>query len=154
MAAATVSKAVLVTGCSSGIGHATALHLAGKGWIVYASARRAEAIADLETAGCRTLALDVTDEASMQAAVAAVAAGSAQGAGDSEGPYGAFNAAVASVTKNTYESGPIGKLGGGPETVAKAIERAIRARRPKARYRVTASAKLLIGQRAVMTDRM
>jgi NAD(P)-dependent dehydrogenase (short-subunit alcohol dehydrogenase family) len=36
---------------------------------VYASARRAEAIADLAEAGCSTLALDVTDEASMRAAV-------------------------------------------------------------------------------------
>jgi NAD(P)-dependent dehydrogenase (short-subunit alcohol dehydrogenase family) len=63
------SKAVLITGCSSGIGHATALTLAERGWTVYASARRPEAIADLAQKGCRTLALDVTDEASMEAAV-------------------------------------------------------------------------------------
>ncbi len=60
------SKAVLITGCSSGIGRATALRLAGAGWKVYASARRPETIADLRDAGCETLALDVTDEASMQ----------------------------------------------------------------------------------------
>ncbi len=66
------SKAVLVTGCSSGIGRATALRLAGSGWTVYATARRPETIEDLKDAGCRTLALDVTDEASMQAAVAEV----------------------------------------------------------------------------------
>ena len=70
----TTSKAVLITGCSTGIGRATAQYLAGKGWTVYATARRAESIADLEAAGCRTLALDVTDEASMQAAVSAVEA--------------------------------------------------------------------------------
>src|SRR3954471_18341009 len=70
----TQSKAVLVTGCSSGIGRATAEHLAQHGWTVYASARRREAIADLEAVGCRLLALDVTDEASMAAAVAAVEA--------------------------------------------------------------------------------
>ena len=69
---AEASKAVLITGCSSGIGHATAEHLAARGWTVYASARRTESIADLAERGCKTLALDVTDEDSMRAAVAAV----------------------------------------------------------------------------------
>src|SRR5437763_14722354 len=69
---AEVSKAVLITGCSTGIGRATAVHLAEKGWTVYATARRPEAIQDLEASGCKLLQLDVTDEASMQAAVGAV----------------------------------------------------------------------------------
>ncbi len=68
------SKAVLITGCSSGIGHATALRLARGGWDVYATARRPEAIADLREAGCHTLTLDVTDERSMRDAVAHVEA--------------------------------------------------------------------------------
>jgi NADP-dependent 3-hydroxy acid dehydrogenase YdfG len=66
------SKAVLITGCSSGIGHATAQKLAADGLRVYATARRPETIEDLTAAGCETLALDVTDEASMDAAVNAV----------------------------------------------------------------------------------
>ena len=66
--------AILITGCSSGIGRATALHLAQRGETVYATARRLETVAELERAGCRTLALDVLDEDSMQAAVAAVEA--------------------------------------------------------------------------------
>jgi NADP-dependent 3-hydroxy acid dehydrogenase YdfG len=69
---ADVSKAVLITGCSSGIGKATARRLVGRGWTVYATARRPESIADLEAAGCRTLALDVCDEDSMVAAVRAI----------------------------------------------------------------------------------
>jgi NAD(P)-dependent dehydrogenase (short-subunit alcohol dehydrogenase family) len=70
--ATTPSKAVLITGCSTGIGRATAVVLAEKGWPVWATARRPEAIRDLEGKGCKTLALDVCDEASMQAAVQAV----------------------------------------------------------------------------------
>jgi NAD(P)-dependent dehydrogenase (short-subunit alcohol dehydrogenase family) len=66
------SKAVLITGCSSGIGRASALQLVRSGWKVYATARQEEAIADLKDGGCQTLALDVTDEQSMRAAVDAV----------------------------------------------------------------------------------
>lgn len=66
------SKAVLVTGCSSGIGRATALRLAGAGWKVYATARRPETLTELAEAGCETLALDVTDEQSMAVAVAQI----------------------------------------------------------------------------------
>jgi NAD(P)-dependent dehydrogenase (short-subunit alcohol dehydrogenase family) len=67
--------AVLITGCSSGIGRAAALRLSRRrGLTVYASARRVDTIADLKAAGCRTVALDVTDEASMAAAVGAIEA--------------------------------------------------------------------------------
>ena len=68
----TISRAVLITGCSSGIGRATAERLAANGHTVYATARRPESIAGLESAGCTTLACDVTSEESMQAAVRAV----------------------------------------------------------------------------------
>jgi NAD(P)-dependent dehydrogenase (short-subunit alcohol dehydrogenase family) len=61
------ARSVLITGCSTGIGRAAARRLADAGWTVYATARRPETLSDLT--GCRTLALDVTDEASMQAAV-------------------------------------------------------------------------------------
>jgi NAD(P)-dependent dehydrogenase (short-subunit alcohol dehydrogenase family) len=261
---------VLITGCSTGIGRATAQRLAARGHTVYASARRPESIADLEAHGCRTLALDVTDEASMRAAVDAVVqaegavgalvnnAGYSQSgaletldlddvrrqfetnvfgllrmcqlvlpgmreqrfgrivnvssmganftfpgggayhatkyavealsdalrfevagfgvdvviiqpglirtefgetaAGEVEqaptGPYGHFNETVARTTREVYEHGPLARLGAGPEAVAKTIERAITTRRPKIRYRVTPSARVLVGQRAVMTDRM
>jgi NAD(P)-dependent dehydrogenase (short-subunit alcohol dehydrogenase family) len=66
---ATVSRAVLITGCSTGIGRATAERLAAKGWPVYATARKIDAIRDLEKSGCKVLALDVCDEASMRSAV-------------------------------------------------------------------------------------
>jgi NAD(P)-dependent dehydrogenase (short-subunit alcohol dehydrogenase family) len=263
---------VLITGCSSGIGHATAERLAAAGWTVYATARKPETLADLEGRGCRTLALDVTDEASMQAAVAAVegehgaigalvnnagysqsgaietvpmekvraqfetnvfglvrlcqlvlpgmrrqragrivnlssmggklvfpgggfyhatkyaveaisdalrfevkgfgidviliepglirtsfgdtsVAGVAE-AGEGLADYAQFNAHVARASESAYEPGSaVGRLGGPPEAVAKVIEKALRARRPRARYTVTPSAKLLIAQRAALPDR-
>ena len=264
--------AVLITGCSSGIGRATAEHLAERGHTVYATARKLEAVRELEAKGCRTLALDVTDEASMQAAVKAVEdaegavgalvnnAGYSQsgavesvkmddvraqfetnvfglirmsqlvlpgmrakgagrivnvgsmggkltfpgrwhlprdqvrGRGDQRrdalrgprlrrgrgpdrarpdqdgvrlgggqraafrhhatmGPTGSSTRPWRRGPPGAYE-GPTAKLGGGPETVAKAIEKAIVKRRPKARYPVTPSARLLIGQRALFTDGM
>lgn len=265
-----ISKAVLITGCSSGIGHETAGHLAGKGWTVYATARRPESIADLAEAGCRTLACDVNDEASMTAAVASVEeaegavgvlvnnAGYSQsgaiesipldeirrqfetnvfglirmcqlvlpgmrrqgwgrivnlssmggklvfpgggiyhatkhavealsdalrfevrgfgvaviaiepglirtGFGDAavhsmeatagEGPYADFNATVARRTAGVYESGPLAMLGGGPEVVARTIEKAISSQRPRTRYPVTPSARLAMAQRRLMPDR-
>src|SRR5215211_2710798 len=64
-----VSKAVLITGCSSGIGWATVERLADEGWKVYATARNVETIAPLEQHGCELLPLDVTDEDSMRSAV-------------------------------------------------------------------------------------
>ena len=268
---AEASKAVLITGCSSGIGHATAEHLAERGWTVYATARRTDSIADLAERGCKTLSLDVTDEDSMRAAVAAVeeaegavgalvnnagysqsgavetlplerlraqfetnvfglvrmcqlvlpgmrrqgwgrivnvssmggrltfpgggayhgtkhavealsdalrfevrgfgvdvvviepgliktrfgetAAGSIDAAAaEGDDPYGEFNAAVSTGTAEVYE-GPLARLGGGPETVARAIERAITSRRPKTRYKVTPSARLALAQRRLLTDR-
>jgi len=64
-----VSKAVLITGCSSGIGWVTAERLADVGCRVYATARDVEMIAPLERRGCLLLPLDVTDEDSMRSAV-------------------------------------------------------------------------------------
>jgi NAD(P)-dependent dehydrogenase (short-subunit alcohol dehydrogenase family) len=258
---------VLITGCSTGIGRAAAERLARAGMTVYASARRPESIEDLKAAGCRTLALDVTDESSMRAAVDEVeraegavgalvnnAGYSQSGAVETvaledvrrqfetnvfgllrlsqlvlpgmrrqghgrivnlssmggkltfpgggiyhatkhavealsdamrfevrgfgievvviepglirtsfadtsvdsvpreDGPYADFNSAVAKATAGAYE-GPLGKLGGGPEAVAKAIERALTADRPRTRYKVTASARLLMAQRSLLPDR-
>ena len=66
--------AILVTGCSSGIGAATADLLVKAGHTVYATARRTETLRELSAAGAQVLALDVTSEDSMLAAVSAVEA--------------------------------------------------------------------------------
>jgi NAD(P)-dependent dehydrogenase (short-subunit alcohol dehydrogenase family) len=75
------SRPVLITGCSTGIGRATAERLAADGWNVHATARRPESIEDLRERGCQTQALDVTDERSMESAVEAVL---------NDGPIGAL----------------------------------------------------------------
>ncbi len=65
---------VLVTGCSTGIGRAVVEDLLRQGHTVWATARRPETLADLAERGAHVAALDVTDEASMAAAVAEVEA--------------------------------------------------------------------------------
>lgn len=64
-------KSALVTGASTGIGRATALHLDGEGWRVFAGVRREEDAASLREAGSERLEplmLDVTDAAQIDAA--------------------------------------------------------------------------------------
>jgi short-subunit dehydrogenase len=263
------SRPVLITGCSTGIGRATAERLADDGWNVHATARRLDSIEDLQTRGCKTHALDVTDESSMELAVEEVGkdgpigalvnnagysqsgaietipmasvrrqfetnvfglmrmcqlvlpgmrrAGSGRivnlssmggkltfpGGGvyhatkhavealsdalrfevrefgvhvaviepglivtefgetaagsladvEEHGPYAKFNADVAKVTANAY-SGPMARFGAGPEAVADKISKALTANRPNTRYKVTPSAKLMIGMRRLLSDRM
>jgi short-subunit dehydrogenase len=67
--------------------------------------------------------------------------------------YADFNRHVAKLTEEAYK-GPMAKLGAGPEAVAKTIADAISAKRPKARYPVTPSARLMIGQRRLVPDRV
>jgi NAD(P)-dependent dehydrogenase (short-subunit alcohol dehydrogenase family) len=60
---------VLITGCSTGIGRATAIEMTKRGFTVVATARRSETLDDLDVE--HRLALDVTNDASVAAAVAA-----------------------------------------------------------------------------------
>jgi short-subunit dehydrogenase len=79
------------------------------------------------------------------------AAGSVEGT-DEDGAYAGFNAAVAATTASAYE-GPMARLGAGPGAVARTIERAISRKRPRTRYAVTNSARLMLGLHAVLPDR-
>jgi len=267
---ADVSKAVLITGCSTGIGRATAERLAGKGHTVYATARRLESIADLEKKGCRLLALDVTQEDSMRAAVARVeedegtvgalvnnagysqsgaiedvpmeqvrrqfetnvfglirmcqlvlpgmrrqhygrivnvssmggrlvfpgggiyhatkhaveavsdalrfevkgfgigvsiiepgliktqfgetAVGSIHEPTSDDGPYAKFNQAVAASTANAY-GGAMSRLAAPPDSVARAVQRAITSRRPRPRYVITLGARVMLAAHGLLPAR-
>jgi len=75
MASAGPRGAVVITGASTGIGHASALHLASLGFDVFAGVRRDADAERLRAAGngrIEPLHIDVTDEASIGAAVARV----------------------------------------------------------------------------------
>ena len=67
-----MQKTILITGCSSGIGAALAREFGKRGHRVYATARRAEALAALEADGIHGLVLDVNDDASITQALATV----------------------------------------------------------------------------------
>ncbi|QPM90821.1 SDR family NAD(P)-dependent oxidoreductase [Pseudooceanicola algae] len=68
----TPRKTILITGCSSGIGHDAARGLKAQGWRVFASARKAEDVTQLAEAGFEALRLDYADQPSIEAAVAEV----------------------------------------------------------------------------------
>jgi short-subunit dehydrogenase len=72
---------------------------------------------------------------------------------EDHGPYAHFNAVVAKATAEAY-TGPMSRLGAGPDAVAQKIARAISANRPKTRYKVTASARMMMGTRRLLSDRM
>ncbi len=62
-------KTILITGCSSGIGYDTAHGLKNRGWRVFATCRKAEDCALLESEGLESFVLDYNDPDSMGAAV-------------------------------------------------------------------------------------
>jgi NAD(P)-dependent dehydrogenase (short-subunit alcohol dehydrogenase family) len=63
---------VLITGCSTGIGRASALAFSAAGYRTVATARNLEDIEDLRLRGCEVLPLDVSDEAQRQETVETV----------------------------------------------------------------------------------
>lgn len=63
-------RTILITGCSSGIGHDAAHALASRGWRVFATCRRQEDCDRLRDEGLESFRLDYEDPPSIEAAVA------------------------------------------------------------------------------------
>ena len=70
-----MQKTILITGCSSGIGYAAAHGLKAKGWRVFASCRKQEDCDRLIAEGLESPRLDLSDEASIRAALNEVLTG-------------------------------------------------------------------------------
>jgi NAD(P)-dependent dehydrogenase (short-subunit alcohol dehydrogenase family) len=68
-----MERTILITGCSSGIGLICARGMKARGWRVFATARKPEDIARLETEGLEAIQLDYSDTASVQACASEVA---------------------------------------------------------------------------------
>jgi len=67
-----MSKTVLITGCSTGLGRSTARHFAAQGWNVIATMRQPDpSLAEANPDRLIVAALDVTDPPSIKAAIAA-----------------------------------------------------------------------------------
>jgi len=62
-------KTILITGCSSGIGHCCAHELKKRGYRVFASARKAEDVIHLKEQGFESLQLDLASSESINSAV-------------------------------------------------------------------------------------
>jgi NAD(P)-dependent dehydrogenase (short-subunit alcohol dehydrogenase family) len=61
-------RTILITGCSSGIGLASAREMKARGWRVFATARKPEEIASLKREGFESLYLDYAEPQSIAAA--------------------------------------------------------------------------------------
>jgi NAD(P)-dependent dehydrogenase (short-subunit alcohol dehydrogenase family) len=66
-------RAILITGCSSGIGYACAVGLKARGWRVFATARKDADLMRLASEGFEPFYLDYVDAKSVEACVAQVA---------------------------------------------------------------------------------
>lgn len=119
-----MQKTVLITGCSSGFGLETARHFLDRGWKVVATMRTPEAGLLPASDQLRILPLDVTDEASIQRAVAAAGPIDVLVNNAGVGLLGAFEAQTEAVRRDIFETNVFGLM-----TLTRAVLPQFRARR-------------------------
>jgi NAD(P)-dependent dehydrogenase (short-subunit alcohol dehydrogenase family) len=124
------------------------------GGIYHATKHAVEAISDALRFEVRGFGIDVIviEPGLIKTQFAEAAVNKIESGTTANGPYAEFNAAVAEATAGAYE-GPLARLGGGPDDVARKIAKAISQRRPRARYPVTPSARMILGLHTVLPDR-
>ncbi len=74
--------------------------------------------------------------------------------GERSDAYAEFDRRLAITMRKSYETGATAKFTGPPDDVAQVILRAVTAARPRARYRVTLAARVLIALHALLPDRL
>ena len=103
-------KSVLITGCSSGYGLATALHFHARGWQVLATMRRPRADLFPASSGIRVLALDVTDADSIAHALDQAGPLDVLVNNAGVGLFGAFEATPMATVREIFEANTFGTL--------------------------------------------
>jgi len=133
----TSAKTVLITGCSSGYGLETARHFHAQGWNVVATMRTPREDVLPRSARMRVLALDVTQPASIAAALAACGPIDVLVNNAGIGVVGVFEATPMATTREVFETNTFGVM-----AMTQAVLPQLRARRSGVVVNVTSSATL------------
>jgi NAD(P)-dependent dehydrogenase (short-subunit alcohol dehydrogenase family) len=130
-------KTALITGCSSGYGLETARHLHARGWNVVATMRTPREDLLPRSPRLRVIALDVTSEASIAAALAASGPIDVLINNAGIGMLGAFEATPMSAAREVFETNTFGVM-----AMTQAVIPQFRARRAGTIVNVTSSVTL------------
>jgi NAD(P)-dependent dehydrogenase (short-subunit alcohol dehydrogenase family) len=130
-------KTVLITGCSSGYGLETARHFHAQGWNVVATMRTPRGDRLPSSDRLRILALDVTNPASIAAALEAIGPIDVLVNNAGVGLLGAFEATPMSTIRDVFETNTFGVM-----AMTQAVLPRFRARRSGTIVNVTSSAVL------------
>jgi NAD(P)-dependent dehydrogenase (short-subunit alcohol dehydrogenase family) len=104
---------VLITGCPSGYGLATALHFHAQGWKVWAGMRRPQGVPDgliPKTERLQPIALDVTDPASIARALQACGTIDVLVNNAGIGLFGAFEATPMATVREVFDTNALGTM--------------------------------------------